>query len=98
MLQSIQVARAVAVLGVLLCHLEWVRNDVAGSTTPLGNPWLQLGHGVDLFFCLSGFIIAHLLSERRYSVREFLVRRVVRIYPLYWVFTLSYALAVEEKK
>ena len=94
MLRSIQIARAVAVIGVMLCHLEWVRNDIQGATTPLGEGWLLLGHGVDLFFCVSGFIIAYLLAENQMSLRDFLSRRVLRIYPLYCAFTLSYVLAV----
>jgi exopolysaccharide production protein ExoZ len=94
MLRSIQIVRAVAVIGVMLCHLEWVRNDIQGATASLGEGWLLLGHGVDLFFCVSGFIIAYLLTESQMSLRDFLSRRILRIYPLYWAFTLSYVLAV----
>ena len=95
MLKSIQIARAMAVLATMVAHLEWVYNDIKGTTLPWTNPWLLMGgHGVDLFFCISGFIIAYLLSEKDWSVRDFLSRRIVRIYPLYWVFTLSYGLAI----
>jgi exopolysaccharide production protein ExoZ len=93
MLRSIQVARAVAVIGVLLCHLEWVRNDIHGSFNRLSDSWLLMGHGVDLFFCISGFIIAFLLSEERISPYNFFSRRIIRIYPLYWAFALSYVAA-----
>ena len=93
MLQSIQIARAVAVIGVLLCHLEWVRNDIHGSINHLSDVWLLMGHGVDLFFCISGFIIAYLLSQERLSTYDFFSRRIVRIYPLYWTFALSYVVA-----
>jgi exopolysaccharide production protein ExoZ len=92
MLQSIQVARALAVIGVLICHLEWVRNDIRGAA-PFGDGWLLMGHGVDLFFCISGFIIAHLLKARPISSIDFFFKRIVRIYPLYWAFTLSYVFA-----
>lgn len=39
--------------------------------------------GVPVFFMLSGFFIA--ASLERYSVKEFLIRRFVRIYPALWV-------------
>lgn len=42
--------------------------------------------GVLLFFCISGFVIGTL---RTMSVRQFLLRRVLRIYPAYWA---AYAL------
>jgi peptidoglycan/LPS O-acetylase OafA/YrhL len=39
--------------------------------------------GVALFFLVSGFVIP--FSLRRLSVGRFFVRRVIRIYPLYWL-------------
>ena len=55
------------------------------------------GIGVDVFFCLSGFIMYY-TSHRKIGVRgaagEFLTRRLLRIYPLYWLVTIV-ALAVE---
>lgn len=40
--------------------------------------------GVDFFFVLSGFIIAHTLSARP-TAQDFLARRLIRIYPPFWV-------------
>lgn len=43
--------------------------------------------GVDFFFVLSGFVLAHAydarLSDRSMSVLEFIVRRYIRLWPLY---------------
>lgn len=41
---------------------------------------------VDFFFCLSGFVIAHAYQERLrggMAVRNYLARRVIRLYPMY---------------
>lgn len=50
----------------------------------LGNA--HLSNGVDLFFVISGFIM--LVSSRRSSPGEFLIKRLIRIVPLYWVLTI----------
>ena len=46
----------------------------------------HLANGVDLFFVISGFIM--LVSSQRARPSEFLIRRVIRIVPLYWALTL----------
>lgn len=40
------------------------------------------GFGVVLFFCVSGYIIRYVLE--RESWQEFLIKRIFRIFPLYW--------------
>jgi peptidoglycan/LPS O-acetylase OafA/YrhL len=56
------------------------------------------GFGVDLFFVLSAYLITELLQRERRArgtvdVRAFYVRRVLRIWPLYFAFlALAYAL------
>jgi peptidoglycan/LPS O-acetylase OafA/YrhL len=42
--------------------------------------------GVDLFFVISGFIMCHVTSE---SARHFLLKRAIRVVPLYWVGTIG---------
>jgi peptidoglycan/LPS O-acetylase OafA/YrhL len=51
------------------------------------------GYGVTIFFVLSGFLITYLLlieHERlgRINVRKFYIRRILRIWPLYYLFLL----------
>lgn len=88
--------RAIAVLMVFVSHwIPWAYQ----ASFPWGN------FGVDLFFVLSGFLITDiLLQSRRYveedgqslflTLRQFYIRRILRIFPLYYTFLLVYALAV----
>ena len=88
--------RACAVMMVFVSH--WIPWSYQG-----GFPWNNFG--VDLFFVLSGFLITDiLLHGRRYmeggeqglllTLRQFYVRRALRIFPLYVAFLLVYALTV----
>lgn len=49
--------------------------------------------GVDLFFVISGFVIFW-VTRGETSFRRYLLRRIVRIVPLYWMLTLAMAAAV----
>jgi peptidoglycan/LPS O-acetylase OafA/YrhL len=44
--------------------------------------------GVELFFVISGYVIMNSVSK--YDLREFLLRRVMRIYPMFAAFTLLF--------
>ncbi len=86
---SIQQLRAVAALGVVLAHLEIYLGRM-GFT----GAWPHfLTSGVDIFFVISGFIMWVTTADRTVAPREFLLNRLIRIAPLYWVVT-GLALAV----
>jgi exopolysaccharide production protein ExoZ len=83
-IESVQLLRALAALGVVLFHTAGqlaTRNGfVAG--------WAGLGAaGVDLFFVVSGFIMWVTAIDRDEQIQRFAIKRVVRIVPLYWLMT-----------
>ena len=88
-IHSLDGIRGLAILLVLGFHLLW-SNDVTGSrfldfiVELRSSGWI----GVDLFFALSGFLITGILLDTRqkpHFFRNFYVRRVLRIAPLYYV-------------
>ena len=68
--------RGLAILAVLLGHF-------------VGTPGIQVGRfGVELFFVLSGRLMAGILFVERFPLPEFFQRRVARIWPALFVFIL----------
>ena len=83
--EALQVLRALAAAAVMCFHGASLFEERAGGAWlgPLFRPGY---HGVDVFFVLSGFIIHFAASGARGS-REFLLKRFIRLYPVYWVVT-----------
>jgi exopolysaccharide production protein ExoZ len=85
MLLHIQVLRFFAALAVVAFHAWGVAPD--GFKVPESAIAFALshgGHGVDLFFVISGFIIFYATHGAKLTPAEFLRRRVERIVPLYF--------------
>lgn len=81
--------RGLAILMVIVYHFFLT---LPGFQGPGVNPVLQLAQagwmGVDLFFVLSGFLITNILIETRttqHYFRNFIARRTLRIWPLYYL-------------
>jgi len=90
MLVYIQILRFAAALAVVAFHVWGIapRFIAVPADTPTLGLW-QAGHGVDLFFVISGFIIyyataAHAARGAPPTPAAFLRRRVERIVPLYF--------------
>ena len=85
--RSVEVARAVAALLVVSVHVPTIRHGLDGS--PYLHGLFEFGQaGVDIFFVISGFIIAD-VAQRSRDAGRFAVRRLVRIVPFYWLFTAA---------
>lgn len=84
---SLQALRALAAMMVVAYHStqSWVGLTGAGTT------WSAGAHGVDVFFVLSGFImplsIRH-IGSRQHTAAQFFRRRLERILPMYWLFSI----------
>ena len=78
-LNNIQVLRAFAAVAVVVFH--------TGFAFPFMRPFGSFG--VDVFFVISGYIMARILDPQSSSSSDFFFRRrVIRIVPPYWFFTI----------
>lgn len=86
--------RAIAVLSVIATHMNvwaFLENNETLNTSFL--PLVSGYTGVQVFFVLSGFLITSLLisehqSTGTISVKKFIIRRTLRIFPLYIFFLI----------
>ena len=90
-IQNIQALRGIAVLSVVFFHLIPIEQKYGGSTSILPT-FFQFGmFGVDLFFVISGFVMVT-VAKGKYQLPKqalkFVYRRVSRIYPTYWFYSL----------
>jgi exopolysaccharide production protein ExoZ len=76
MLYNLHLLRVIAALGVVYFHTT----SVAG----LKLDWDVGSRGVDVFFVISGFIIAYIGTSKP---EQFFLRRVIRVVPFYWAAT-----------
>lgn len=107
---NIQGLRAIAALLVVSIHVMW-------PLEPMRSHWIlpyidAIGPaGVDIFFVISGFIIAtvalrgaqELETKGRMRIAsEFAIKRIIRIYPIYWIvfiiasFAMNYVITFPE--
>lgn len=94
--KGLDTLRAIAALVVVVYHIEMIKVQ-KGFTSENDFHQFPDGHlGVILFFVLSGFLITYLLiQEQRFSesidLKKFYIRRILRIWPLYYlILLLSY--------
>jgi exopolysaccharide production protein ExoZ len=90
---SIQILRGMAALAIVLFHVSEMLmhyTDRKGAFCQFASIWHTGAAGVDLFFIISGFVM---VQSTRSSFRlsgssgDFISRRIIRIVPLYWLYT-----------
>ncbi|QQN61387.1 acyltransferase [Bradyrhizobium diazoefficiens] len=79
--------RGVAALSVVCGHAVSARPDMVGPRLAEGALTI-LASGVDLFFVISGFIIAATAATQPNPL-DFVFRRAVRLFPVYWLVLLA---------
>ena len=87
-IRSIQALRAIAALFVVVYHTTILWQDKAG----LPVRWENGNAGVDQFFVVSGFIMVYKsgrLRTKASSWHGFIVARLVRVVPMYWLTTAA---------
>lgn len=92
-LYSLQALRAIAAAMVVVFH-SYVHLDARGIIA--GIPAIiDAGRaGVDIFFVISGFIMVYISKDnfgKPGAPTDFLVRRIIRVVPVYWFYTFLIA-------
>lgn len=96
-LNGIQILRFVAALAVVLAHIqhEIVKSGLFTNFRPFD--LIDGGFGVDIFFVISGFIMLHVSKDKfgkSGASVDFIMRRFLRIAPLYYIATLLTLVAI----
>lgn len=84
-LNNIQILRFIAAFAVVMSHWQ---PDPSGIFLHVF-PFRPGVFGVDVFFVISGFVMAHSTISKNVSPASFMKRRIWRIVPLYWLLTLA---------
>jgi exopolysaccharide production protein ExoZ len=105
-INALQMLRAIAAMLIVVVHSHLVTKYALADYWPEGDRAFRVAHypaflnhlylGVDIFFCISGFIMSlliHKLPSNIDSSFTFLANRVIRIFPPYWLFSILVVLA-----
>jgi len=86
-LEGLQAARAIAALAVAYFHsYAAIRSAFPESAWLPIAPLKDWGYlGVNFFFAISGYVICLVVSKTSFTLRSFVIKRLFRLYPMYWV-------------
>ncbi|ABA74843.1 MULTISPECIES: acyltransferase family protein [Pseudomonas] len=94
MLISVQALRALAAWAVVCHHFMQIFFDFE-ARGPIGQLFIDKGAvGVDIFFVISGLVIFLSTEGKALPPTRFLLYRLFRIVPAYWLYTVLMALLV----
>lgn len=92
---SIQILRGFAAIAIVFIHMNAIIK-LHGAKQSYLLPSTELANaGVDIFFVISGVIMAIItgrMNQRGAGALPFLMKRVTRIYPIYWIYLLLFIL------
>lgn len=92
--ENLNAIRFIAALLVIICHIEELKDFFHLQRIIEKSQNVLIGRiGVVLFFVLSGFLITYLLFKEKeitksISIKKFYIRRILRIWPLYFLIVL----------
>jgi len=89
---SIQALRGVAAVLVVFCHSMQYQSIFSPVHLERYLGYCFGGFGVDIFFVISGFIMVYISTEdfgQNKAMASFLLRRIIRIFPMYWIVALT---------
>ena len=98
-IDSIQHLRFLAAAMVLFGHamMEAHKLGIVGTDVYRNVDIFPWGSGVDMFFIISGYIVCHVTKNTGHAfsdVKTFAIRRIIRIYPVYWLYTALMIVAI----
>ena len=80
---GIQVLRAIAAISISISHIPFTSI----------NGW-NIVFGVDIFLVITGFLAIYTTENmRNFSIKNFLIKKGIRLLPLYWIITIGTYLA-----
>lgn len=86
MITNIQFLRLIAAFMIVVLHLILFGNEKYGLNMPKPASLESiLDTGVDIFFVISGFVMVYTTKRKPTNARHFLLNRITRIYPVYWL-------------
>ncbi|WP_262965703.1 acyltransferase family protein [Methylobacter psychrophilus] len=88
--EGIQSLRAIAAIFVLLMHLTFIEQKYGAGKSIMPEVFHYGSIGVDIFFVISGFIMA-MITKNLFGTSceyKFLYKRCIRIFPIYWFYSL----------
>jgi len=92
---SIQVLRFIAALSVVIFHAHLLLSRKLPGHVPnrVDHAFAVGASGVHIFFVISGFVMVYTSWRSRLTPGGFLKRRLIRIYPIYWLVGTLYLVA-----
>ncbi|MEP2281014.1 acyltransferase [Maribacter sp.] len=83
--------RFIAIMTVLIFHVDAFLTLYMDKASILSNLWFTGHYGVPLFFSISGFVLSsQILKTKKFSYKQYLIRRIERIEPPFLITTIVF--------